>query len=110
MFEQQKKYLQTKRVSLHSVDLKIYKQTPITSLGLLILIETKNFSQYLNDLRIAYALEALQENPTFFKILYQSNRIGSAVIQMQRPFQELFTNKQDCIRPFISKQLSKKKK
>ena len=65
LFEKQKKYLQT-NVSLQSLS-KTLQTNPNYLSRVINFNKDKNFSQYLNDLRIAYALEALQENATFLK-------------------------------------------
>ena len=65
LFEKQKKYLQT-NVSLQSLS-KDLQTNPNYLSRVINFNKDKNFSQYLNDLRISYALEALQENTTLLK-------------------------------------------
>jgi YesN/AraC family two-component response regulator len=65
VFEQQKKYL-IPDVSLQSLS-KDLQTNPNYLSRVINFNRDKNFSQYLNDLRIAYALEALQEKPTFLR-------------------------------------------
>ena len=64
-FEKQEKYLQT-NVSLQSLS-KDLQTNPNYLSRVINFNKDKNFSQYLNDLRISYALEALQENSTLLK-------------------------------------------
>ena len=65
LFEKQKKYLKT-NVSLQSLS-KDLQTNPNYLSRVINFNKDKNFSQYLNDLRISYALEALQENTTLLK-------------------------------------------
>ena len=65
VFEQQKKYLIPK-ISLQSLSKDLHTNPNYLS-RVININRDKNFSQYLNDLRITYALEALQENPTFLR-------------------------------------------
>ena len=65
VFEKQKKYLQT-NVSLQSLS-KDLQTNPNYLSRIINFYRDKNFSQYLNDLRMGYALESLQKNSTFLK-------------------------------------------
>jgi YesN/AraC family two-component response regulator len=64
-FESTNKYLQ-QQISLHSLA-KQLKTNPNYLSRVINLKRGKNFSQYLNDLRIDYAIEALRINTTFRK-------------------------------------------
>ena len=64
-FEKTKKYLQ-QHISLHSLAQEL-KTNPNYLSRVINFKRDKNFSQYLNDLRIAYALEEIKNNPRFLK-------------------------------------------
>ena len=65
VFESEKKYL-SQRISLNEMAKDF--ETNSTYLSKIInLKKGKNFSQYINDLRIDYAVEELKENTTFRK-------------------------------------------
>ncbi len=65
VFEKQKKYL-IPEVSLQSLSKDLHTNPNYLS-RVINFNRDKNFSQYLNDLRIGYALEALKDNPTFLR-------------------------------------------
>jgi YesN/AraC family two-component response regulator len=67
----------------------------------------KNFSQYLNDLRIAYALEALQANPTFLRYSIKAIALECGYTNATS-FSRAFYKQTGLYPSFYIKQLSKK--
>ena len=106
VFEKQQKYL-TPDVSLQSLSKDL--QTNPNYLSRVINFDRdKNFSQYLNDLRIAYALEALQENPTFLRYSIKAIALECGYTNATS-FSRAFYKQTGLYPSFYIKQLSKKK-
>ena len=107
VFEQQKKYLQT-NVSLQSLSRDL--QTNPNYLSRVINFnKDKNFSQYLNDLRITHALETLQENSTFLKYSIKAIAFECGYTNATS-FSRAFYKQTGFYPSFYIKQLSKKQK
>ena len=107
VFEQQKKYL-IPNVSLQSLS-KDLQTNPNYLSRVINFNRDKNFSQYLNDLRIAYALEALQENPTFLRYSIKAIALECGYTNATS-FSRAFYKQTGMYPSFYIKQLSKKKK
>ena len=107
VFEKQQKYL-TPDVSLQSLS-KDLQTNPNYLSRVINFNRDKNFSQYLNDLRIAYALEALQENPTFLRYSIKAIALECGYTNATS-FSRAFYKQTGMYPSFYIKQLSKKKK
>jgi len=107
VFEQQKKYL-TPNVSLQSLS-KDLQTNPNYLSRVINFNRDKNFSQYLNDLRITYALEALQEKPTFLRYSIKAIALECGYTNATS-FSRAFYKQTGLYPSFYIKQLSKKKK
>ena len=107
VFEKQKKYL-TPNVSLQNLS-KDLQTNPNYLSRVINFNRDKNFSQYLNDLRIAYALEALQENPTFLRYSIKAIALECGYTNATS-FSRAFYKQTGLYPSFYIKQLSKKKK
>jgi YesN/AraC family two-component response regulator len=106
VFEKQKKYLQP-NVSLQSLS-KNLQTNPNYLSRVINFNRDKNFSQYLNDLRIAYALEALQEKPTFLKYSIKAIALECGYTNATS-FSRAFYKQTGLYPSFYIKQLSKTK-
>ena len=106
VFEKQQKYL-TPDVSLQSLS-KDLQTNPNYLSRVINFNRDKNFSQYLNDLRIAYALEALQENPTFLRYSIKAIALECGYTNATS-FSRAFYKQTGLYPSFYIKQLSKKK-
>ena len=106
VFEKQQKYL-TPDVSLQSLS-KDLQTNPNYLSRVINFNRDKNFSQYLNDLRIAYALEALQENPTFLRYSIKAIALECGYTNATS-FSRAFYKQTGMYPSFYIKQLSKKK-
>ena len=107
VFEKQKKYLQP-GVSLQRLS-KDLQTNPNYLSRVINFNRDKNFSQYLNDLRIGYALEALQENPTFLRYSIKAIALECGYTNATS-FSRAFYKQTGLYPSFYIKQLSKKKK
>ena len=107
VFEKQKKYL-IPDVSLQSLS-KDLQTNPNYLSRVINFNRDKNFSQYLNDLRIAYALEALQENPTFLRYSIKAIALECGYTNATS-FSRAFYKQTGLYPSFYIKKLSKKKK
>ena len=106
VFEKQKRYLQP-NVSLQSLS-KNLQTNPNYLSRVINFNRDKNFSQYLNDLRIAYALEALQEKPTFLKYSIKAIALECGYTNATS-FSRAFYKQTGLYPSFYIKQLSKTK-
>ena len=106
VFEKQQKYL-TPDVSLQSLS-KDLQTNPNYLSRVINFNRDKNFSQYLNDLRIAYALEVLQENPTFLRYSIKAIALECGYTNATS-FSRAFYKQTGMYPSFYIKQLSKKK-
>jgi YesN/AraC family two-component response regulator len=106
-FEKQKKYLQT-NVSLQSLS-KDLQTNPNYLSRVINFNRDKNFSQYLNDLRIGYALNALKVNPTFLRYSIKAIAFECGYTNATS-FSRAFYKQTGLYPSFYIKQLSKKKK
>jgi AraC-like DNA-binding protein len=104
VFEKQKKYL-TPDVSLQSLS-KDLQTNPNYLSRVINFNRDKNFSQYLNDLRIGYALEALQENPTFLRYSIKAIALECGYTNATS-FSRAFYKQTGLYPSFYIKQLSK---
>jgi YesN/AraC family two-component response regulator len=107
VFEKQKKYL-IPNVSLQSLS-KDLQTNPNYLSRVINFNRDKNFSQYLNDLRIAYALDALQEKPTFLRYSIKAIALECGYTNATS-FSRAFYKQTGLYPSFYIKQLSKKKK
>ena len=107
VFEKQQKYL-TPDVSLQSLS-KDLQTNPNYLSRVINFIRDKNFSQYLNDLRIAYALDALQEKPTFLRYSIKAIALECGYTNATS-FSRAFYKQTGLYPSFYIKKLSKKKK
>jgi AraC-like DNA-binding protein len=107
LFEKQKKYLQP-GVSLQRLS-KDLQTNPNYLSRVINFNRDKNFSQYLNDLRIGYALEALQETPTFLRYSIKAIALECGYTNATS-FSRAFYKQTGLYPSFYIKQLSKKKK
>ena len=107
VFEKQQKYL-TPDVSLQSLS-KDLQTNPNYLSRVINFNRDKNFSQYLNDLRIAYALEVLQENPTFLRYSIKAIALECGYTNATS-FSRAFYKQTGMYPSFYIKKLSKKKK
>ena len=106
LFEKQKKYLQT-NVSLQSLS-KDLQTNPNYLSRVINFNKDKNFSQYLNDLRITYALEALQENTTLLKYSIKAIALECGYTNATS-FSRAFYKQTGLYPSFYIKQINKKK-
>ena len=106
VFEKQKKYLQT-NVSLQSLS-KDLQTNPNYLSRVINFNRDKNFSQYLNDLRMGYALENLQENSTFLKYSIKAIALECGY-RNATSFSRAFYKQTGLYPSFYIKQLNKKK-
>jgi YesN/AraC family two-component response regulator len=106
-FEKQKKYLTT-NVSLQSLS-KDLQTNPNYLSRVINFNRDKNFSQYLNDLRIGYALNALKVNPTFLRYSIKAIAFECGYTNATS-FSRAFYKQTGLYPSFYIKQLSKKKK
>jgi len=107
VFEKQKKYLQT-NVSLQSLS-KDLQTNPNYLSRVINFNRDKNFSQYLNDLRMGYALENLQENSTFVKYSIKAIALECGY-RNATSFSRAFYKQTGLYPSFYIKQLNKNKK
>ena len=107
VFEKQKKYL-TPNVSLQSLS-KDLQTNPNYLSRVINFNRDKNFSQYLNDLRIGYALDALKVNPTFLRYSIKAIALECGYTNATS-FSRAFYKQTGLYPSFYIKQLSKKKK
>ena len=106
VFEKQKKYLQT-NVSLQNLS-KDLQTNPNYLSRVINFNRDKNFSQYLNDLRMGYALENLQENSTFLKYSIKAIALECGY-RNATSFSRAFYKQTGLYPSFYIKQLNKKK-
>ena len=107
VFEKQKKYLQT-NVSLQSLS-KDLQTNPNYLSRVINFNRDKNFSQYLNDLRVGFALDALKMNPTFLRYSIKAIALECGYTNATS-FSRAFYKQTGLYPSFYIKQLSKKKK
>ena len=106
VFEQQKQYL-SPNVSLQSLS-KDLQTNPNYLSRVINFNRDKNFSQYLNDLRIAYALETLQTNPTFLRYSIKAIALECGYTNATS-FSRVFFKQTGFYPSFYIRQLSKNK-